>query len=350
MINTSFISVAFRSLVTNQKYLKQTLTRTSLNIYHYQSARNMTSTMLKVKGLVSAPCTAFKQNGDVNYDIIPAYVDHLLQFGVPNVFLTGTTGEGLSLTVTERKAVVEAWMKHARNKLSTIIVQIGCGNLRDSQELARHARDVGADAVACVSPTYYKPPTLECYVSYMAEVASAVPDLPFLLYDIDFVTGVQFNTNEFFHCASSRISNLCGIKHTSPSFPNMDSILQDHGDRFTVLIGTNETYLEALAIGIETTVMHSHFGIILNNIKAAFDKGDMVEARKQQGHALALSKLNRKHGLSYATVASVPLKALGLDMGQPRLPMAPYTDETVEAYKKDLKEIGFFDWGMSSRR
>jgi len=306
----------------------------------------MASSALKCKGIVSAPCAAFKENGDVNLDVIPAYVDHLLQFGIHNVFLTGTTGEALSLTVAERKASVEAWMKHGRKKLSTMIVQIGCANLRDSQELARHAQDVGADAFACVAPTYFKPPTLECYVSYMAEVASAAPDLPFLLYDIDFVTGIHFNTADFFNLAAPRISNLAGIKHTSPVFPSMDNILHDHDHKFIVMIGTNEMYLQALSIGIDVPICHSHYGVVLNNLKAAFDRGDMAGARKQQGHALALAKLNAKHGLSYATVASVPLKALGLDMGQPRLPMAPYTDEKVQAYKKDLEEMGFFDWGV----
>lgn len=38
------------------------------------------------------------------------------------------------------------------------------------------------------------------------------------------------------------------------------------------------------------------------------------------------------------------MKLRGLDVGYPRLPVMPLDDDQVAALKKDLQDIGFFDW------
>ena len=78
------------------------------------------------QGLVAAPFTPMKENGDIDLSKIPAYVQHLSDEGVDGVFINGTTGEGiLSLTVKERKDLTEAWVEAGKGKISTIIVQVG---------------------------------------------------------------------------------------------------------------------------------------------------------------------------------------------------------------------------------
>lgn len=300
----------------------------------------------KVKGLVSAPVTPFDANGEVALDKIDQYVDHLVQFGVLNVFITGSCGEGLHMTPDERKKVMAAWVKHGEGKLDTIIAHIGGGNMKESQQVARYAAEVGVDAIACVGPTYFKPERLEDYVEYMRQVASAAPNLPFYLYDIDFITGIKYNTNDFFHAAKDKIPNLRGVKHTSPNFTQMHAILVDHGDRFEVMLGSDELYLEGLSIGIESTVMTSYHGIILNRCKAAFDKGDLATARKEQGRVITLGQIRDKYGFWGPSATKGPLRVFGLDLGQPRCPLAPVTDDKVAGFKKDLEASGFFDWGV----
>lgn len=56
---------------------------------------------------------------------------------------------------------------------------------------AEHAESIGADGIACVAPSYLIPLRMEDYVGYMAKVASAAPKTPFILYDINFLTGVN---------------------------------------------------------------------------------------------------------------------------------------------------------------
>jgi len=297
----------------------------------------------RVKGLMCPPCTPFTESGEVNYDVIDKYVQHHVDFGVLNVFLTGTTGEGNSLTVEERKKVVEAWIAAGRGRLSAILVHVGAGNIKDSQDLAKHAQAVGADGIACVCPTYHKPQTLEDYVNYMQQVAAAAPELPFYLYDIDFVTGVVYSMDDFFTLAKERIPTLRGLKHTSPSFPSMNTLLLKHPG-YEVFLGSDEIYLESLALGMDITIGTSFLGHVHNRLKAAFDRGDMQTARLEQNRALEVCLIRRKHGLSFPGGAKALLRAMGLDVGSPRLPLSPISDAAVAAIKADLEKIGFFNW------
>jgi N-acetylneuraminate lyase len=231
------------------------------------------------------------------------------------------------------------------SRLKTIIIHIGTGNLRDSQELARHAQDVGADAISCVSPTYFKPETIDDYISYMAQVAAAAPRLPFYLYDIDFITGLQFSMDEFLRLAKPRMPTLRGLKHTSPSFPSMNTLLVRHSN-CQVFLGSDELFLEALAIGIDVTICNSYLGHVLNRLKEAFDKADLTTARLEQNRALEVCNIRRKYGLSFPGGTKAVLRAIGLDVGQPRSPLSPVTEATVEKVRQDLKAIGFFEWGL----
>ncbi|KAI0223377.1 N-acetylneuraminate lyase [Lamellibrachia satsuma] len=299
-----------------------------------------------VRGLFAPPVTPFTPDGNLNLAIIDPYVQHLGEFGVSNVFVTGTIGEGMLMTVAERKLVVEAWVKAAKGKLSCVMVQVGTANLKDSQELATHAQTVGADAIACVGSSYFKPDTLESYVSYMKEVAAAAPSLPFYLYDIDFVTGIKFAASDFFRVAKDVIPTLRGIKHTTNSIRNMADMLAEFGDRFQVLCGLDELYLACLAIGVETGVFSSYGGNVLNRLKAAFDKGDLETARLEQRRVDVLDKIQADIGFGMSGGTKAMLSILGLDVGQPRLPMAPVPQQKVDQLKKELTDIGFFEWGF----
>lgn len=314
--------------------------------FPFSSMTNPKVDNFKVKGLTGAPITPLDTKGDVNVHLIPDYVQHFVDFGVPNAFVTGTNGEGNSLTVAERKLVAEAWVKHGKSRMSNIIIHIGAGNIKDSQELARHAESIGADAIACVGPTYHKPESLEQYVFYMRDVAAVAPNTPFLLYDIDFVTGIPFAADDFFLLATSLIPTLKGTKHTSPNLTSMANILSRHGDKYQILMGTDEIYLEGLSLGIEATICSSYLGNVLNRVKEAYDRGDIVTARKEQQRAVEVMNIRRKYNVSIPGFTKAVLRVLGLAVGDPRTPLKPITDSTLKEIDRELVGIGFKEWGL----
>lgn len=251
------------------------------------------------------------------------------------------------MTVEERKTMAEAWMKAGKGKLAGIVVHIGAGTLRDSQELARHAQKIGANAIACLCPTCNKPQTLEDHVEYMCQVAAEAPDTPFYLYDNIIVTGVKLNVDDFFTIGLTQIPTLCGVKHTSPCFVSMHTVQQNHGHRIQVLVGSEELFIEALTLGINVTVMNSVNAKILRRIKAAMDKGDRKTAFIEQGRVIAVDGMVAKHKLSIPGAPKSMLRALGLAVGSPRLPLSPVTESQVESVRRGLEELGYFDWGTN---
>jgi len=57
----------------------------------------------RLKGLIPATFTPLLPDGELNLSVIPSYVNHLKNNDIEYVFINGTTGEGPSFTVKERK-------------------------------------------------------------------------------------------------------------------------------------------------------------------------------------------------------------------------------------------------------
>jgi len=75
----------------------------------------------KIEGFIAAPLTGFNADGSVNLDVIPRYAAMLSANKIAGVFVNGTTGEGQSLSIEERKILAQAWADSAQNDLCVII-------------------------------------------------------------------------------------------------------------------------------------------------------------------------------------------------------------------------------------
>ena len=101
----------------------------------------------KLEGMVAATFTPLDENGDVNLSVIDKYADWIASTPIKGVFVCGTTGEFSSLTIDERKLILEKWLVSARKRFK-VIAHVGSNCQRSAMELARHAAQVGADAIA----------------------------------------------------------------------------------------------------------------------------------------------------------------------------------------------------------
>lgn len=95
-----------------------------------------------------------------------------------------------------------------------MIVQVGGQNLYEATELAAHAQEIGADAIALMPPTAFKPMTTDSLVQWCQEVASEAPRLPFYYYHFPPFTGVDVDCIDLMEKARDRIPSLCGMKFT----------------------------------------------------------------------------------------------------------------------------------------
>jgi len=89
--------------------------------------------------------------------VIPQYAKYLAKRNITNIMPAGSNGESLSLTLSERKALAEAWAAAACPG-QRIYVHIGSESIVDSVALAKHAAGVqGISGILAMTPAYFKP-------------------------------------------------------------------------------------------------------------------------------------------------------------------------------------------------
>ena len=133
-----------------------------------------------IKGIIAAPFTPMNEVGEINPGIISDYAHKLKKDGLSGVFVCGTTGEGMSMTLEERKEIAEEWVKYQENDFK-VIVHVGTTSFKQSQELARHAQKIGAYGTSIMGPIFLKPTNIEPLVDFCASVAFAAPKYSFFL-------------------------------------------------------------------------------------------------------------------------------------------------------------------------
>ncbi|KAJ8970731.1 hypothetical protein NQ317_017389 [Molorchus minor] len=94
------------------------------------------------RGLCAPVFTAFNKDLSVNVSVIPRYAQFLADNDIKGVLIHGSTGEGVSLSVEERKSVVEEWASAVQTTKQHLMIQVGGCPLPDVLELARHAEKI----------------------------------------------------------------------------------------------------------------------------------------------------------------------------------------------------------------
>ncbi|XP_052223496.1 N-acetylneuraminate lyase-like [Dreissena polymorpha] len=286
------------------------------------------------------------QGKDVDYDKISCSVDYLKKSRFNGLFVNGTLGEGLSLSLEERKQSLEEWMRHAEGL--QLVAHIGTGNLKDTQELARHAERIGVDAIAALPPTYYKPANEEQLVEYVIGVTNAAPNTPFLYYEYDVTTGLHLNIPLFLRLAKHRVPTLYGVKHTTADLNSALNCALACRRKYKIFYGTDAMYLPALSLGLDDVISVPVMGTLLHLIKTNFLNGNTKEAQKCQETALRLRNIQQEHGGGIAVAKATFELMSGIPMGGTRLPLHTLTEATKEKLRADLEEGGFLRGDMSS--
>jgi len=297
-----------------------------------------------LSGLIAAVHTPFDARGNLNLDVVPAQAFGLKANGIETAFIGGSTGESASLSLEERLALTEAWVKASEQAELKVVVHVGSNCLRDSQRLARQAEEKGALAVAAFAPSYFKPANLDLLVDWCDEIAASAPGLPFYFYDIPALTGVRFPMVSFLRRVADRTPNFKGIKYTNHDLMAYQQCLHYENGRFDIPWGVDESLLGALAVGAKGAVGSSYnfAAPVYQKLMAAFAAGDIETARECQMRSVRLIELLASYG--YMAAAKATMKFLGIDVGQPRLPNASLGDSQVASLEIELRNLGFFEW------
>ena len=298
----------------------------------------------KIEGLIDAPFTPFKENGDVNLEPIPAYARMLAENGLKGVFINGSSGEGYMLTSEERMQIAEAWMKAAPAGFK-VIVHVGSCCVRESRRLAEHAQTIGAWGIGAMAPPFPKLGRIEELVKYCEEIACGAPELPFYFYHIPAFNGAFLPMTELLKAVDGRIPNFAGIKYTFESIYEYNQCRLYADGKFDMLHGQDETILPSLAMGgarggIGGTTTYN--GRCLVGIIDAWKQGDIEKARALQNYAQEVINVIC-HFRGNIVGGKRIMKLMGLDLGPNRTPFRNITEEEEKQLKAELDAIDFWN-------
>lgn len=204
---------------------------------------------LHPKGVFCAALTPFNQDLSVDTARFVAHCHALLAEGCDGIALLGTTGEANSLSLDERKALLEATLA-AGIAPEKLMPGTGVAALPETIALTRHALANGVTTVVMLPPFYYKGVSSEGLVAAYSQVVEAVGDdrLKVVLYHIPQMSGVPIPHNVIERLRTLYPSVFVAIKDSSGDRANMEAMLE----RFpglSVLIGADPLMLPLLAKG-----------------------------------------------------------------------------------------------------
>jgi dihydrodipicolinate synthase/N-acetylneuraminate lyase len=276
--------------------------------------------------LLSASVTPLRDGGSrLDEAAIESLARFLVAGGVDGIFALGTTGEGVLLTMEERKTVAQRFREVRAGKL---IVHCGAQSTADTSALASHAAGIGADGVAVIPPPYYLLSD-DALVEHFVAAAVACAPTPFYLYAFAARSGYALPV-AVVERVRERVENVAGLKVSEAPFDRVEPYL---GLGLPVYVGAEKLIPKALAAGAAGAVsgLASAFpetvAEVVANPDAAGD--ERLEALRGEVERFpfqsALKGVLRARGVPIELDVRAPLPALRLEQADEvaRLAAAP---------------------------
>ena len=291
-------------------------------------------TFKQFHGAWPALITPSTPDGGVNVAVLRDLTSYLIDKGIGGLYVCGSTGEGVYMSVEERKLVAETVIDEAKGRVP-IVVHVGSVATRHAVALAQHARDIGADGVASILPPFRRDID-DVYLHYET-IATAVPELPFYPY----LFGGELDALSLMRELLKRIPNIAGAKYTGPDMYELHDIVELGGTGWTIFSGMDQQCAFAAMFGTTANI-----GSTLNltpgvyrEIHASIAQGDFVRARDLQIQANRITRVYHNFGIFGAMREG--MRILGFDCGEPRLPNLPLPVERRIAFRDALEAVSF---------
>ncbi|MCL4163271.1 UNVERIFIED_CONTAM: hypothetical protein GTU68_025116 [Idotea baltica] len=294
-----------------------------------------------MQGLFSAPFTPMFDDGSLNLSKIPAYAEMLIRDGVKGVFICGTTGEGMMLSLEERKQVAEAWIPFQAEDFA-VMVHVGTNGYAESISLAQHAAEIGAYAIGSMASPFLPPCKASSLVDFCKKIADSVPNIPFYYYHIPSVSGSSASMKEFLTLAQDAIPTLAGIKFSHSNLMEMQQCLHFANGKYDLFHGFDEYLLSGLALGVKAAIgsTYNYMAPIYMAMIQAFETGNMERARELQYTSVkAIENLFEFGGIP---TGKAIMRLKGLDVGPPRSPLQRLPEDAIETLKVRLDALDIF--------
>ncbi len=286
----------------------------------------------EITGVIPALLTPFDEKENFSPKKMEGLVKHLMGYDIGGLYLTGSTGEGFMMTNPERMEAVEVVLDQTKGKVP-VIVHVGAISTKQSEELARHAQQSGADAISSVPPIYWKFSD-EAIAGYYRDLVQA-SGLPMVVYNVALAGLVSFDMI----LKLGKIEGVQGIKYTASSHYDLFRIKEALGQDFMVYSGSDEMAASGLTFGADGLIGSTYnllSDIFIRILKAEKESNIPLLRTLQQGANDVIFTL-----LQYDLIPALKLglKWMGVDAGISRRPFTQYTAREEQAIQQALAPL-----------
>ena len=288
--------------------------------------------MTQMKGVIPAMITLFDEHENVDVQRTRDMVEFLIARGVDGLYLTGSTGEGFLMDQDERKLVVETVVDQVKGRIP-VIVHVGDIGTRKSIALAKHAEEVGADAISSVPPFYWKFSN-EDIINYYRDIAAST-SLPMVIYSVPLAGSLGVDLI----MQLAKLPNVKGLKFTGKDHDQLNFLKANLPEDFIIYSGCDEMALSGLSVGADGII--GSFYNVMPELFIAIAKSVQDSDLKR---GLRLQRIGTEIILEcikydYLALMRNMIAWQGVDAGYSRRPFRNYRDSELGDLKTKLLAI-----------
>jgi 4-hydroxy-tetrahydrodipicolinate synthase len=269
--------------------------------------------------VVTAMVTPFDDDLRLDLDAAAALARWLSDHGSDGLVVSGTTGEGPTLSDGEKLDLFRA----VREVVTIpVIAGTGTNDTAHSTHLTKEAVRLGVDGVLAVTP-YYNRPSQANLVHHFRAVAEAASGTPVILYDIPVRTGRKIDTDTIIELAN--VPNIVGVKDAAGNPAESVRWVAATREDFELYSGDDNQTLPFLSVGAVGVIsVSAHWaGMQIGEMITAFEKGNVDDARRMNERLLPSWLFNGSDVAPNPVPTKAMMRTLGLGVGHCRPPMGP---------------------------
>ena len=279
----------------------------------------------KYEGVIPAFYACYDEAGEVSPERVRALTQYFIDKGVKGVYVNGSSGECIYLSVADRKLILENVMEVAKGKL-TVIAHVACNNTKDSVELAKHAESLGVDAIAAIPPIYFRLPDYSI-AKYWNDMSAAAPNTDFVIYNIPQLSGTTLTPA--LYAEMRKNPRVIGVKNSSMPTQDIQIFVAEGGEDHIVFNGPDEQFISGRVIGAKAGIGGTYAvmpDLFLKLNQLIIDK-DLDRAKELQ-HAInsVIYKMVSGRANLYAVMKEILRLNEDLDIGSVRAPLEPLSE------------------------
>jgi 4-hydroxy-tetrahydrodipicolinate synthase len=292
--------------------------------------------MKKFRGTGVAIITPFKNDSSIDFAALGRVIDHVINGGVNYIVALGTTGESVTLSKDEKKAIVSYVVEAIDNRVP-LVVGIGGNNTQEIINSVRHSVLEGVDGILSVAP-YYNKPSQKGLIQHFKAIATSSP-LPVILYNVPGRTSCNISSDTCLELAHS-CDNIVGIKEASGDIGQIMRIIKGKPDNFGVISGDDLMTIPIIAAGgagvisVLANAFPAQTSELINNSL----KSNFKTARELQFHFLEMIELLFIDGNPSGVKAM--LNIMNICQNNLRLPLVPVSRTVYTRIQKAIEEVG----------